>query len=182
MDKNELIKMIGEAFQDVEYPGDWCLKGSNEGKEPFLVEEEFKGKDDWKTLDAKFLDLAPAGFASALSFFSDEAFHFYLPAYMICDLNGELERVNVSWRLTNGLDESSKNDFINKRRYGERTWYDHAVYKYSMFNEKEIRAIIAYLEYKNLEYKDEFDDELFDSENTEIKQALKNYWYKRIQD
>lgn len=50
MDKDELKANISEAFSGIEYPGDWCLKGSTEGKEPFLLENEFKGKTDWRVL------------------------------------------------------------------------------------------------------------------------------------
>ncbi|HJS06410.1 MAG TPA: hypothetical protein VJ809_02090, partial [Pirellulales bacterium] len=74
----ELVRAeIEQAFSAVAYPGDWCLKNSNEGTEPFFLEREFKGKSDWRNLDAAFLDQAPDGFGTALSFFSDEAFHFY---------------------------------------------------------------------------------------------------------
>lgn len=36
---------IRDAFAAVAYPGDWCLINSREGTEPFLLEQEFKGKD-----------------------------------------------------------------------------------------------------------------------------------------
>ncbi len=173
MDKKQVINMIREAFSQVEYPGDWCLRGSNEGDEPYLLEKEFKGENDWSLLDAKFLEQAPDGFRSALSFFSHEAFHFYLPAYMIFDLNGEFEDIDVCWYLTYGLDESSKREPINERRYGNRTWYDSAVHKFSMFNGKETEAIIAYLEYKK-----DLGEELSDKEA--IEQALDCYWLKKI--
>jgi len=90
-DKEAVIAQITSAFATVEYPGDESLIGSNQGDEPFLLEEEFKGKTDWQALNPTFLDQAPGGFASALSFFSNEAFHFYLPAYLVADLKGQLE-------------------------------------------------------------------------------------------
>jgi len=37
-----------------------------------------------------FLDRSPGGLASALSMFSHEAFRFYLPAYLIADIDGKL--------------------------------------------------------------------------------------------
>jgi len=61
MDKEQVINTIKEAFSHVKYPGDWCLRGSNEGDEPDLLEKEFKGKNDWSLLDAKFLEQAPGG-------------------------------------------------------------------------------------------------------------------------
>ena len=87
-----LKSQISDAFSHVEHPGDWCLRGSNEGDEPYLLEQEFKGKSDWRVLDPKFIDQAPDGFGTALSFFSDEAFHFYLPAYLLADIDGLLEQ------------------------------------------------------------------------------------------
>ena len=175
MDKNEITSMIEEAFKGVEYPGDWCLKGSDEGDEPYLLEEDFKGKNDWAKLDAKFLAQAPKGYGSALAFFSDEAFHFYIPAYMICDLKGELEGMQVYRCFTSGFDESSKKKYINPRRYGNRTWHDWALYKHSVFNEKEAKAVIAYLEIKK-------EEEWFDPNKKVIQDALKNYWYNRVKE
>jgi hypothetical protein len=98
---------IKEAFSHGVYPGDWCLINSREGTEPGLLEEEFKGKSDWRTLDPSFIDQAPDGFGTALSFFSDEAFRFYLPAYLIADLDGRLKQANVAFALTHGLDNKS---------------------------------------------------------------------------
>jgi hypothetical protein len=173
MSKEEIISRIREAFRRVEYPGDWCLRKSNEGEEPYLLEKEFQGKTDWTVLDADFLDQAPGGFSSALSFFSDEAFHFYLPAYIVCDLQGELKSVNVCWYLTHGLNNPSKKKCINKKRYGERTWWDAQVYRFSMLNEEEVKATTAYLEYKLASDEDVL-------ARKEIKEALENYWYKRV--
>src|SRR2546430_7340434 len=112
-DVKHLVASIREAFSSVEYPGDWRLRGSGEGTEPFLLEKEFRGKDDWRKLDAKFIDSAPDGFATALGFFSDEAFRFYLPAYLIADLEGHLERTNPVFHLTHGLDAETRNKPIN---------------------------------------------------------------------
>jgi hypothetical protein len=44
----EAIKStIRSVFDDVDFPGDWCLRGSNEGEEPRLLEREFRDKVDW---------------------------------------------------------------------------------------------------------------------------------------
>src|ERR1700687_5966157 len=98
--QERVVEHIASAFAAVEYPGDWCLRGSNEGDEPYLVEEAFKGKTDWRVLDPTFLDRAPDGYASALSFFSDEAFHFFLPAYMLADIRGQLDCTTPVFHLT----------------------------------------------------------------------------------
>src|SRR5687768_16864381 len=133
MDKAELKVLIQRAFADVEYPGDWCLRDGSEGKEPLLLEQEFKGKDDWRTIDPVFLDRAPDGYASALSFCSDEAFRFYLPAYLLGDIDGHLQVSQPVFHLTYGLDDDSRNERVNPRRYGERTWFESARHKFSIF-------------------------------------------------
>ena len=170
IDKESIIALITEVFAAVEYPGDWCLRGGNEGDEPLLVEQEFKGKTDWRILDPAFLDQAPGGYASALSFFSDEAFHFFLPAYMIADIRGQLDRPNPVFHLTHGLDDSSCTERVNPRRYGERTWFEEARHKFAMFTREEATAIVAYLTFKR--DRNEF-------ERREIDEALKNYWRAR---
>jgi Family of unknown function (DUF6714) len=169
-DQGSVIAQIAAAFGGVEYPGDWCLRGSSEGDEPYLVEREFRGKTDRNALDPAWLDRAPDGFASALSFFSDEAFHFYLPAYLIADLRGQLQYSDPVHHLTHGLDDSSRHERINPRRYGERTWFEHARHQFAMFSKQEAAAIVAYLTLKRTA--DEF-------ERGRIDQALKNYWYDR---
>lgn len=165
-----LKSQINDAFAHVEYPGDWCLRGSNEGDEPYLLEQEFKGKSDWRNLDPKFIDRAPDGFGSALSFFSDEAFHFYLPAYLIADIDGLLEQHDPVFHLTHGLTDPKLRERVNPRRYGERTWFDHASHKFAMFKPAETAAIVAYLTYKR---------EISDFDRERIDQALQNYWLKR---
>lgn len=172
--KKLIIKKIIEAFTDTEYPGDWCLRGSNLGDEPFLVENEFKGKTDWKTIDCEFLNQAPNGLGSALSFFSDEAFRFYLPAYLIADLDGKLPDIDVLFHLCHTFDNNSKSELINRRGYGMRTWYDEGVYQFTMFTRREVEAIFDYLKYKLERTETESRDKQL------IKEALENYWINRL--
>lgn len=88
---DSLALRISNAFHAVRYPGDGNLAGSSYGEEPAALEREFRGRTDWRELEARFLDQAPDGWGSALSFFSARAFRFYLPAYLLADLHGELE-------------------------------------------------------------------------------------------
>jgi hypothetical protein len=77
MEDRETVKaIIRTAFRQVTYPGDDYLRGSDQGYEPYYVQRDFMGKNDWRSLDPKFIDQSPDGLASALSFFSDEAFQF----------------------------------------------------------------------------------------------------------
>lgn len=165
-----LAGQVSAAFARVPYPGDWCLAGSTEGDEPRLVAKAFEGKRSWKRLDPVFLDAAPDGFASALSFFSDEAFRFYLPAYLLADLAGALERVDPVFHLTYGLTAATRTKRVNARRYGERTLFDLARFKFSMFNAAQAAAIEAYLERKA---------DVDALARGEIGEALTSYWSGR---
>lgn len=167
-DINQLKADILLAFASVERP--LSLRGSNEGEEPYLLEEDFKDKTDWRTIDPDFLDQAPAGFASALSFFSDEAFRYFLPAYLIADLDGKLASSTPAFHLWHGLDDATRNRPLNPRRYGERTWMDTMRHKFSMFSREQARVILQYLQHKATA--DDF-------ERPSIEQAIANYWRSR---
>ena len=164
---SEIATIIRVAFADVPYPGDANLRGSSEGDEPFLLEKEFVGRDDWQALDPKFLDQAPERLSSALSFFSDDAFRFYLPAYLIADLEKKLESADPVFHLCHGLDDASSNEAINPRRYGTETWFEYAADRFSLFSKKQAIAIVAYLKFKA-------EQDRFERER--IEQALDNYW------
>ncbi|MBD2121812.1 DUF6714 family protein [Trichocoleus sp. FACHB-262] len=173
MPNSEAVKLqIRSAFASVQFPGDWCLRGSNEGDEPFLLEQEFKGKTDWQALDPAFIDRAPDGFGSALSFFSDEAFRFYLPAYLITDIDGKLDMHDPVFHLTHGLTDETRGQRVNPRRYGERTWFDEQGHRFAVFDREQARAIVSYLELKR--ETDEF-------QRDEIDQAIANYWSGRAE-
>lgn len=138
-----------------------------------MLVREFAGKDDWRTLDAAFLDQAPDGYSSALSFFSDEAFRFYLPAYLLADMQGALRCTDVAFHLCFGLEDESKDEPVNPRRYGERTWFTEASHRLSVFSQHQAAAIVLYFRYK-LETSD-----LVDFDRPRIEGALRNYWLAR---
>ena len=171
MDAETVKALIRQAFSGLEYPGDWCLRSSNEGEEPYLVEKEFRGKTDWQTLDANFLNQAPEGYGSALSFFSDEALRFYLPAYLIADIDGLLESVSPVFHLTYGLSNAAQAEPLNPRRYGPRTWFESVSHRLAVFDSAQAAAIVAYLEFKREQCA--FEREMID-------QALANFWRPRV--
>ncbi len=174
MNKAEEVKeQIREAFAEVECPGDWCLRRSGEGDEPYLTEEEFSGKKDWRLLDAEFLDQSPAGFGTALCFLSDEAFRYYLPAYLIADIDGKLNNVRPVYQLCHSFSTERMTKKVNPRRYGERTWFEAARHRFAVFNQKEAAAIVAYLNF--VKERNEYDREV-------IEQAQRNYWNARAED
>ncbi len=171
MHADQLVAVIQQAFADVEYPGDWCLRGSNEGDEPFRVESEFKGKSDRYSLDPAFLDSSPAGLATALYFFSHEAFRFYLPAYLIADVGGQLRRTDPVHALTHGLTDRDRVTRINPRRYGARTTFESSSHRLSVFDVPQAAAIIEYLKFRRVSC--EF-------QRNAIDQALANFWRGRV--
>jgi hypothetical protein len=170
---DELKAQIRAAFAKVETPPHWCLSNSREGDEPLAVDRDFKDKAPWDSLDAAFLDQAPEGWGTALSFFSDEAFHYYLPAYMLADLDEKLQQANPIFHLTHGLEKTSADTPINPRRYGARTWRHHAEWKFAMFDREQCAAIAAYLQHRR-EHGD-----LTAIETAAIDEALAGYWLKR---
>ena len=110
-------------------------------------------------IDAGILD----GHANALSFFSEAGFRFFLPAYLISDLRGQLQTADPLFHLTHGFSDwttevpagertfairHGRSAFINPRRYGAMTSYDYARWHLSVFTREEANAIVAYLEFK----------------------------------
>jgi len=174
IDPDDLKAQIRGAFSDVEPPPHWCLTSSPEGEEPRLLEQEFSAVLDrhWEELAQEFLDQAPGGFGSALSFFSDEALRFYLPGYLIAMIDGNLQQADPIFHLTHGFAEDQARP-INPRRYGARTSRDYAVYRYSMFTPAQAAAIRAFLEwFAN-------SPDCLPVERKSISQAIATYWAAR---
>jgi hypothetical protein len=184
-DTESVIRLIREAFGKNEYPGDPYLQGSTEGCEPFEEVGPFQGKTDWTRLEAEFLD----AHADALSFFSEEGFRFFLPAYLVADLHGRLRRADPLFHLTHGFSDSSvqipakgrtfrknigKSAFVNPKRYGAKTFHDYARYRLSSFTREEAAAIVAYLQCRRNDASTSFERE-------EIDAALDSYWRERAQ-
>ena len=169
-ERERLMALISAAFGVRR--GSWPVRGSDEGDEPYEVERAFADKFDWRLLEASFLDSAPNGLGSALSFFSDEAFRYYLPAYLLADLDNALEGVDVAFHLSHGLDDKTRDEPINPQRYGARTWLDAARSRFSGFTADEAHAIAEYLAYKA-------DREEIDFVRESLEQALRTYWRQR---
>jgi hypothetical protein len=174
IDPDALKAQIRLAFSNVEAPPHWCLVSSYEGEEPMLLEKEFGAVLDrhWDELPHAFLDQAPGGYGSALSFFSDEAFRFYLPAYLIAAMEGNLQQADPVFHLTRGLGPEDRRP-INPRRYGARTVRDDATYRFAVFTPAQAAAIRAFLEW--------FADSPYciSCERKPIREAIGTYWAAR---
>src|ERR687896_1194106 len=185
MDGREVvIEKIRGAFAGNEHPGGRFLQGSFEGCEPYEEVGPFENVEDWRGIEAGFLD----GHANALSFFSEAGFRFYLPAYLISDLRGQLQTTDPLFHLTHGFSDwttevpagdrtlvirHGRSAVINPRRYGAMTSYDYARWRLSVFTREEANAIVAYLEFKR-----DLDPDVIDKQS--IDAALKSFWLERV--
>jgi hypothetical protein len=182
-DKQELIELIREAFRETAHPGDAFLVGSREGCEPSEVIAPFMGVSDWSQVTAEILD----GNSEALSFFSEGGFRFFLPAYLIADLEAQLQTADPLFHLTGGFSDAvvqvptkarvyektiGKSALLNPRRYGAMTFYDYARYRLSIFAREEAEAIVAYLEYRR-------DSDFNGIDTSSITAALDGFWRER---
>ncbi len=182
--KERVIKNIRDAFAANDYPGDQYLQGSFEGCEPAEEAGPFQGLKEWQTVEPAFLD----AHAAALSFFSEAGLRFFLPAYLIADLQNRLLYADPLFQLTHGffdgptespiaafsLPRSGKVALLNPRRYGAMTFYDYARYRLSIFTREEAAAIVTYLKYKR-----DVADSSFEKDG--IEAALKLFWLERAQ-
>ena len=182
-EREVVIEKIESAFAGNEHPGGRFLQGSFEGCEPYEEVGPFEKVEDWRGIEAGFLD----GHANALSFFSEAGFRYFLPAYLISDLLGRLQTADPLFHLTHGFSDwttevpagdrtfvirHGRSAFINPRRYGAMTSYDYARWRLSVFSREEANAIVAYLEFKR-----DLDPNVIDRQS--IDAALKSFWLER---
>ena len=165
---NPLIERLEKAFEAVIYPGDNNLTVSTYGEEPAALVETFRDKTDWHALSAAFLDQAPDGWGSALSFFSAAALQFYLPAYLIADIRGELKIADPAIRLCAPVTPSADRQKIAKP-WGGGTLGQRNREAFALFDAQQASAIVAYLRWKL---------EIGGYQPT-IEQALEYYWSQR---
>jgi len=133
IDKDVVIELIREVFDGNVYPGDAFLQGSFEGCEPNEEVGFFMGKMDWKILDAGMLD----SHYSALNFFSEAGFRFFIPAYLRADLQDGLRTADPLFHLTGGfyvlsaeistqfgvsVRKTGGSVLLNPKRYGAMTY------------------------------------------------------------
>lgn len=182
-DRQAVIDAIRDAFRGNVFPGEHFLQGSFEGCEPAAEVGPFRDRKDWTAIESEFLDAHYA----ALSFFSEAGFRFFLPAYMVADLNDKLRTADPLFHLTHGFFDfstnvpagdhifvirSGKSVLINPRRYGAATVHDHARYRLSVFTREEAVAIAAYLTFKR-----DHDPGGLDGDRAEA--ALAAFWHER---
>lgn len=182
-ERSAVIEEIRRAFAGTPYPGDAYIQGSREGCEPFEEVGAFVGQQDWRALDAAFLD----AHYGALNFFSEAGLRFFLPAYLIADLEGKLATADPVFHLTHGFTDATVDIpiagrvftrrlggsvLLNPRRYGAMTFQDHARCRLSVFTREEASAIVAYLGCRR-------EAATTDAVRAEIDAALEAFWLER---
>jgi hypothetical protein len=163
-----VIAEIRRAFGETPHPGDRFLQGSFDGSEPQEVAEAFSGFETWAEVPVQTLD----GQYTALGFLAEGGLRFFLPAYLVADLEGHLRTADPVFHLTHGLAEDSRSAFVNPRRYGAMTWFEYARMRLSVFAREEAAAIVGYLEYRR-----GVDEHGIDE--AAIAGALELFWYER---
>jgi hypothetical protein len=77
MMRKDLNEAIATAFADVTRPKDEDYTTSPRGDEAYEESQQFWGRD-WRTLEPDFL----ATYRDVLFWFTPQAFHYYLPAFL----------------------------------------------------------------------------------------------------
>lgn len=114
---------------------------------------------DWSQVSPQVLDSN----SEALSFLSEGGFRFFLPAYLIADLDAGLSAADPLFHLIHGFSDSvvrvptktrilektiGRSALLNPRRYGAILFFDYGRYRLSVFAREEAAAIVEYLEYR----------------------------------
>ncbi|NBC96876.1 MAG: hypothetical protein GVY27_11040 [Deinococcus-Thermus bacterium] len=183
-DRREAVRdQIERAFVHAPYPGDAYLLGSLDGTEPEAEVGPFRGHRDWRELSADFLD----AHAAALSFFSEGALRFFLPAFLRADLDEALDRADPVFTLTHGFVDRSielpvagrgvrrdigRTALVNPVRYGAIRAEDVARMRLAVFCREEAQAIVRYLGWLRVARGDGVDGEA-------IGAALERFWFAR---
>jgi hypothetical protein len=180
-DKHSALVAVRAAFGDNVHPGAAYLVGSRDGCEPEEAVAAFREETSWQQVDVEVLD---AG-SDALSFFSEAGFRFFLPAYLVADIEGALLVADPVFHLTQSFCVASvtleaggetfvkalgRDALINPLRYGAMTFEDYARQRLSVFAREEAAAIVVYLEFK-------LDTDEF--QRDAIAAALDTFWRER---
>ncbi|MFN8459465.1 MAG: macro domain-containing protein [Anaerolineae bacterium] len=179
-----VIQAICTAFGRNDYPGDHFLQGSFEGSEPYEAIEPFKGLTDWQAIRPELLDAC----YTALSFFSEAGLRFFLPAYLVADVQDALPTADPLFVLVHGFSEVSvrhqtqagpfirrstgRTVFWDPRRYGAADLLRLRPLALVDFQPGRGQAIVTYLHYKR-------DTDAYHLHTEAIAAALTSYWLER---
>ena len=174
MDIQRTINEICEAFSERHYPGDDCLVDSYAIRDEELleVENDFKGQAHWQTLPVTVLAKG-----EPLSFLSDVAYCFYLPAYLVGHLKSPDAVADPIFHLTFSFQEDIKDSVLRLAREfwppdvnRHLTYLEWGTRRHESLTSKQCKSIVAYL---NIQL------ELDPYAKDEIEEALLNFWWNR---
>ncbi len=175
MASDEVAEMVRvdviRSFEVNQRPGNWALYSRPEGLEPQQVAEEFGRLGHWNEATAQFLSTwARAG---ALRFLNDEGLRYFLPAFCVADLEGQLGDgdVDLVLCLTAYFSLKNRHSAVNPLRFGARTWSDAGRHCFSTLTTDQAKAIVAYLRWKRARVDEDA--------ASEIDEALDYYWEHR---
>lgn len=162
----QLIDEITRAFAKSIFPGNANIAHSTYGDEAALVAAHFKGQHNWQSLSSQFID-----YDGALAFFTDEAFRFYLPAYLIADVREELA---LNFPVTSLCTPFTRafGDQKLAQVFGGGTIRERYEVRFSIFSKSEVVVIVEYLRWKLAQ--DDFNADT-------IQHALETYWLARTE-
>ena len=178
----EAVKLlVCQAFADVPYPGDEQIVPDLTSWEEYVETwEYFRGRTDWRTLSIDLLNEAFTGWGPALAFFTPQAFRFYLPAYLLADLDLQLREdiytySYLTWGLTAEDQQGPTSRAARKQaqQRGGRTKFEVRSERFASFTSQQAGAIVIYLEYI-LHHRA---DRVFSTQP--IAEALELYWRTR---
>ena len=179
---DRVIAAVYTGFERTGFPGGPFLQGSFDGCEPAEEVGPFTTIEDWRLAEPALLD----AHYCALSFFSEGGFRFFIPAYMVADLRGQLLTADPVFHLTHGFSvfsysttvhdkpithRSGGDTLLNPRRYGAMTWEDSVRHRMSVFTREEVGAIIEYLTFRRTS----------DDVPEAIDAALDRFWRPRAE-
>ena len=177
--RDQVIVQIETGFARTTRPSAPFIVGSREGCEPGESVEPFLHLTDWRGIDPAVLDVH----YTALSFFSEAGFRFFLPAYLVADVRDQLSTADPSFHLTHGFHATTVSTparvvttggpaLINPQRYGAITWDETARFRLSVFTREEAVAIVAYLTWRR-------DTDTLGVSRAAIDSALERFWLER---
>jgi hypothetical protein len=127
----------------------------------------FGALSDWRVADSDFLRRA----IGPLGFVSDEGYRYFLPAFLLADIDGALGRRGIVESLVFDFVAGRRDEPVNPRRFGARTWLDEGRYKFATFTNEMAAAIVEYLRWKRRNADA--------SAAAMIDDALEFYWLRR---
>jgi hypothetical protein len=133
----KIKEQVKSAFAEVPYPGDSnIVQGSSlEAKE---IESFLKGKH-WEDITLESLRHNPPMDPSAcLSFMTREAFHYYLPAFLIITIDWKHEADVIPEFTVRAL-------CIPEIPESEREWHESRVANFTAAQRKAIKSVLEYV-------------------------------------